>query len=55
MGRAYEQNESRYGYFMVSTVQPTGRRPLGISRRRCGTNIRVDLKGVCANVKNWID
>jgi len=32
-----------------------GKRPAGRPRRRWENNIRVDLKGICLNAKNWID
>ena len=33
----------------------TGKRPLGRPRRRWEDNIRMDLKEIGINTKNWID
>ena len=34
---------------------PTGKRPLGRPRRRWGDNIRMDLKEIGINTRNWVD
>ena len=33
----------------------TGRRPLGRSRNRWDANIRIDLKEIVMNSRDWID
>ena len=35
--------------------KPTGKRPLGRPRRRWEGNIRMDLKEIGINTRNWID
>jgi len=40
--------------FKILTVKPTGKRPLGRPRRR-REYIRIDLKEVCINTRNWVD
>ena len=37
------------------TGTPTGKRPLGRSRRRCEDIIRIDLIKIGINATNWID
>ena len=34
---------------------PTGKRPLGRPRRRWEDNIRMDLKEVGIDTRNWVD
>ena len=41
--------------FKISTGKRTGQRRLGRSRRRCEENIRMDLKEVGINTRNWVD
>ena len=41
--------------FKMFTVIPTGERPLGRPRRRWEDNIRMDLKEIDINTKNWVD
>jgi hypothetical protein len=39
-----------------STVfTPAGKRPLGKPRRRWEDNIRMDLKEIDINTRNWVD
>ena len=33
----------------------TGKRLLGRPRRRWEDNIRMDLKEICINTRNWVD
>ena len=40
--------------FKILTSKPTGKRPLGSPRRRWENNIRMDLKEVSVNTRNWI-
>ena len=37
---------------LIST--PTGKRPLGRPRRRWEDNIRMNLKEICINTRNWV-
>ena len=41
--------------FKILTGKPTGKRPLGRPRRRWEDNIRMDLKGISINRRNWVD
>ena len=42
--------------FTILTITPIGKRPLGgPSRRRWEDNIRMDLKEIDINSKNWVD
>ena len=41
--------------FKILTGTSAGKRPLGKSRRRWEENIRMNLKGICINVRNWVD
>ena len=41
--------------FKIVTGKPTGRRPLGRPRRGWEDNIRIDLKEIGVNTRNWID
>ena len=37
------------------TGTPAGRRPLGRPRRRCEDNLKMDLKEIGINARNWIN
>ena len=39
--------------FKILTGKPTGKRPLGRPRRRWEDNIRMDLKEIGINTRNW--
>ena len=41
--------------FKILTGTPTGKRLLGRSRRRLEDNIRMDLKEIAVNTRNWVD
>ena len=41
--------------FKILTGKPTGKRPLGRSRRRSEENIRMDLEEIGINAGNWVD
>ena len=41
--------------FKILTGKPTGKRPLGGPSHRWKDNIRMDLKEVDINTKNWVD
>ena len=40
--------------FKILTGKPTGKRPLGRLRRRWEENIRMDLKEIGINTRNWV-
>ena len=35
--------------------KPTGKRHSGRARQRGGDNIRIDIKEICVNTRNWVD
>ena len=39
--------------FKILTATPTGKRPLGRPRHRSEDNIRMDLKEIDINTRNW--
>ena len=39
----------------MNTGKPTGKRPLGRPRLRWEDNIRMDLKEIGINTRNWVD
>ena len=41
--------------FKILTSKPTGKRPFGRSRHRWKDNIRMILKGIGINTRNWLD
>ena len=41
--------------FKILIITPPGKRPLGRPRRRWEDNIRMDLKEIGINTRNWID
>ena len=41
--------------FILSTGTPTGKRLLGRPRRRWEDNIRMYLKEIGINTRNWVD
>ena len=41
--------------FKISTCISTGKRPLGRRRCRWEDNIRMDLKEIGINMRNWVD
>ena len=41
--------------FKILTCKSTGKRPLGGTRRKWEDNIRMDLKDIGINTKNWVD
>ena len=48
------QKEGRRA-FKILTGTPTGKRPLERPSCRLEDNIRMDLKEVCINMRNWIE
>ena len=53
-GHVARPEESRSA-FKILTGKLTGKRPLGRSRHRFEDNIRMDLKGIGINGRNWAD
>ena len=47
--------EEHRSAFKILTDKPTGKRPLGRPRRRWEENIRMDVKEIGINTRNWID
>ena len=43
----YSQIEEGRSAYNMLTVKPTGKKPLGRPRRRCGDIIKMDLKDFC--------
>ena len=41
--------------FKILTAKPTGKRPLRRPRCRSEDNIRMDLKEIGINTRNWVD
>ena len=41
--------------FKILTGKPTGKAPLGRPRCRWQDNIRMDLKEIGINARNWVD
>ena len=41
--------------FKILTDTPTGKKPLGRRRSKLNDNIRMDLKEMGINTRNWID
>ena len=41
--------------FEILTIKPTGKRPLEKPRHRWEDNIRMYLKEISVNTKNWVD
>ena len=53
-GHAARMQEGR-SVFKILTGKPTGKRLLGRPRRRWEDNIRMDLKKISINTRNWVD
>ena len=41
--------------FKILTGKPTGKRPLGRPRHKWEDNIRMNLKKIGINTRNWVD
>ena len=39
----------------ILTGTPTGKKPLGRPRREWEDNIRMHVKEICINTRNWVD
>ena len=55
MGRACSQNWGWKGVFKILIGKHTGKRPLGRPRCRWEDNIRMSLKEIDINMRNWVD
>ena len=55
MGRACSQKKKVGVLSKFLTGTPTGKRPLGRPRRRWEDNIRVNLKKIDVNTRDWVD
>ena len=55
MGRSCNRNGRRQECFQIFNRSPIGKRPLGRPRRRWEENIRMDLKEIGINTRNWVD
>jgi hypothetical protein len=53
-GHAARMGERRNAY-RILVGKPEGNRPLGRPRRRCADNIKMDLREVGWNGRDWID
>ena len=53
-GHVARMEESRSA-FKILIGKPTGKSPLGRSRRRWKDNIRMDLKEIGIDTRNWVD
>ena len=53
-GHVARMKEGRSAFNIISGT-PTGKRPLGIPRRRWEDNIRIYLKVIGINTKNWVE
>ena len=41
--------------FKILADKPIRKRPLGRPRRKCEDNIRINLKEIGINMRNWVD
>ena len=55
MGRFCSQNEKLRNAFNIFRGTPTEKIPLRKSRRRLEENVRMDLKVIGINMRNWVD
>ena len=53
VGHAFRMEEGRSA-LKILTAKPTGKRHLGRPRSRWEDNIRMDLKEMCINTRNWL-
>ena len=54
MSRSCSQNEGRSA-FNILTGKPTEKIPLGRPKRRWEDNVRMVLKEIGINTRNWVD
>ena len=55
MGRSCSQNGKGTSALKISTGTLAGKRPLGRPKRRWENNIRMDIKEIGINTRNWVD
>ena len=55
MGRPCRQNGGRRSAFKILTGKPTGKRPLRRPKRMWEDYIRMDLKEIGINIRNWVN
>ena len=55
MGGHVARMEEDRSSFKILTGKPIGKRPLGRPRSRWEDNIRMDLKEIGINTRNWVD
>ena len=55
MGRSCSQNGRSRSTFKILTGNSTGKRHLERARYRWEDNIRMDLKEIDINTKNWVE
>ena len=53
-GHVAKMEEGRSA-FKILIGKPTGKKPLGKPRRRWEDNIKIDLKEIGINKRNWVD
>ena len=53
MDRSCSQNEENRGAFKILRGKLTGKRPLGRPIGRWEDNIRIDIKEIHVNTRNW--
>ena len=54
-GHIARMEEGRNAFNFFLTVKPTGKRPLGRPWRIWEENIKMNLKEVGINTRNWVD
>ena len=55
MGSSCNQNGKGRNAFKLLTAKPTGKRPFGRPRFRWEESIRIDLKEIGVNRRNWVN
>jgi hypothetical protein len=55
MGGVCSSDEEGRGVYMVLVGKPEGNRSLGLTRRRWGDNIKMDLQEVGCGGMDWIE
>ena len=54
VGQVARMEEGRSAFKILAST-PAGKRPLGRPRRRWEDNIRMDLKEIGINTRNWVE
>ena len=50
-----QEGRSTFKILKILTHKPTGKRPLGRPRCRWEDNIRMNIKEIGINMRNWVD